>query len=156
MLREGEPAPDFELQSHTDEHVKLSSLKNGKNVVLCFYPKNHMWGCPSKKVFEQAKSVIDNYNRIRGLDGEVLCISVDSVESHKKFAKEYNVPYKLLSDVDKKVCREYAGLNMYGLAKRSTFIIDKRGTITKIFRDIEPKVHGDEIVTILNSIAKLS
>lgn len=156
MVKEGDTAPDFELQSNADEPVRLSSFRNRRNVVLCFYPKNHMWGCPSKKVFEQAKSVIDNYERIRELEGEVLGISVDTIESHKKFTEEYGIPYRLLSDVDKKVCKEYAGLNMYGLAKRTTFIIDKQGMVRKIFRDIEPEAHGNEIVATLNSIANIS
>jgi peroxiredoxin Q/BCP len=156
MVREGDTAPDFELPSNTGEPVRLSSFKDRKNIVLCFYPKNHMWGCPSKKVFEQAKSVIDNYERIRELEADVFGISVDTVDSHKKFAKEYNVPYRLLSDADKKVCREYAGLNMFGLANRTTFIIDKSSVITKIFRDMDPKEHGNEIVNVLGSIAKIS
>ena len=156
MVMEGDIAPDFELQSNINELVRLASFRNRRNVVLCFYPKNHMWGCPSKKVFEQAKSVIDNYDRIRELEGEVLGISVDIVESHKKFVEEYGIPYRLLSDVDKKVSKEYAGLNMYGLAKRTTFIIDKQGMVRKIFRDIDPEAHGNEIVATLNSITNAS
>lgn len=156
MVKEGDIAPDFELQSNTDEPVRLTSFRNRRNVVLCFYPKNHMWGCPSKKVFEQAKSVVDNYDRIRELEGEVLGISVDTIESHKKFTEEYGIPYRLLSDVDKKVCKEYSGLNMYGLAKRTTFIIDKQCVVRKIFRDIDPEAHGNEIVATLNSITNAS
>lgn len=154
-MEEGEIAPDFELPAHTDEKIRLGSFRNRKNVVLCFYPKNHMWGCPSKKVFEQSKSVVDNYESIKDLEAEVFGISVDTVESHKKFAEEYNIPYKLLSDVDKKICKQYAGLNIYGLAKRTTFIIDKEGKIIKIFKNIEPKNHGEEIVSML-SMAKVS
>lgn len=154
MLKEGEQAPDFELPSNKDEQISLSSFKNKKNVVLCFYPKNHMWGCPSKKVFEQAKSVVDNYERIKQLDAEVFGISVDTVESHKNFAEEYNIPYQLLSDADKKVCKQYPGLNIYGLAKRTTFIIDKEGNVAKIFTEIDHKSHGEEIVAALSAIAK--
>ena len=154
MLKEGEPAPDFELTANNEQTIILSSFKGRKNVVLCFYPKNHMWGCPSKKVFEQAKSIVDNYERIKQLDAEVFGISVDTIESHKKFANEYNIPYSLLSDTGKNVCKQYAGLNIYGLAKRTTFIIDKGGMIAKIFTEIDPKVHGEEILTALSSIAK--
>jgi len=154
MLKEGEPALDFELTSNNEQTIRLSSFKGRKNIVLCFYPKNHMWGCPSKKVFEQAKSVVDNYERIKQLDAEVFGISVDTVESHKKFANEYNIPYQLLSDTGKNVCKKYAGLNIYGLAKRTTFIIDKTGMIAKIFMEIDPKVHGEEIVKTLGAIAK--
>ncbi|MFQ5941636.1 MAG: peroxiredoxin [Nitrososphaerales archaeon] len=154
MVNEGELAEDFELRSNKDEQVSLTSFKNRKNVVLCFYPKNHMWGCPSKKVFEQAKSVVDNYERIKQLDAEVFGISVDTVESHKKFAGEYNIPFQLLSDKDKKVCKQYPGLNIYGLAKRTTFIIDKEGNVAKVFTQIDHKSHGEEIIAALSTIAK--
>jgi peroxiredoxin Q/BCP len=152
-VREGEPAADFDLLSNSDRRIKLSVFR-GKNVVLCFYPKNHLWGCPSKKVFEQARSIIENYERIKQLDAVLFGISVDTVESHKKFADEYKIPYPLLSDTDKSVCRKYAGLNMYGLAKRSTFIIDRNGIIVKVFRDIEPERHGGEIVAVLSGASQ--
>lgn len=154
MLKEGEIAPDFELKANNEQTIRLSSFKGRKNIVLCFYPKNHMFGCPSKKVFEQAKSIVDNYERIKQLDAEVLGISVDTVESHKKFADEYKIPYPLLSDRGKNVCKQYAGLNIYGLGKRTTYIIDKEGMIAKIFTGIDPKVHGEEIVATLSNIAK--
>jgi len=154
MLVESESAPDFELRANNDQIIRLSSFKGRKHVVLCFYPKNHMWGCPSKKVFEQAKSIVDNYERMKQLDAEVFGISVDTIESHKKFVQEYSIPYLLLSDADKNVCKQYAGLNMYGLARRTTYIIDKGGIIAKIFTDIDPKAHGEQIVASLNSVAK--
>lgn len=153
-MREGEQAPDFELRANNEQTIRLDSFKGRKNVVLCFYPKNHLWGCPSKKVFEQARSIIDNYERIREFDAELFGVSVDTVESHKKFVEEYNIPYLLLSDPDKNVCRQYAGLNMYGLAKRSTFIVDKKGIMAKVFTDIDANIHGGEIVAALSSIAK--
>jgi len=156
MLREGEPAPDFELPANNEQIIRLSSFKSRKNVVLCFYPKNHMWGCPSKKVFEQAKSIVDNYECIKQLDAEVLGVSVDTVESHKKFADEYKIPYPLLSDTGKNVCKQYAGLNIYGLAKRTTCIIDKEGVIAKIFTEIDPKAHGEEIVATLSAAKQVS
>jgi peroxiredoxin Q/BCP len=154
MLAEGESASDFELRANSNQMIRLSSFKGRKSVVLCFYPKNHMWGCPSKKVFEQAKSIVDNYERMKQLDAEVFGVSVDTVESHKKFVQEYSIPYLLLSDTGKSVCKQYAGLNMYGLAKRTTYIIDKGGIIAKIFIDIDPKAHGEEIVASLTSITK--
>jgi peroxiredoxin Q/BCP len=153
MLKEGDAAPDFELAANNGERVRLGSLR-GRVVVLSFYPKNHMWGCPSKKVFEQARSIVENYGRMRELGAEVFGISVDTVESHRKFAAEYNIPYPLLSDTEKKVCREYAGLNIYGLAKRTTYIIDKEGRIARIFREIDPAAHGGEIMAALGSIGR--
>lgn len=154
MLKEGDAAPDFELAANDEQKVRLSSFREGKNVVLCFYPKNHMWGCPSKKVFEQAKSIVFNYERIKQLNAEMFGISVDTVESHKKFANEYSIPYQLLSDTGKNVCKQYAGLNMYGLANRTTYIIDKNGKVARIFTKTDPKAHGEEIVAALSIISK--
>ncbi len=153
-MKEDDPAPDFELEANNGQKVRLSSFRGKKIVVLTFYPKNHMWGCPSKKVFEQAKGIVENYGHIRELDAEVFGISVDTVESHKKFVEEYRIPYLLLSDVEKKTCKEYAGLNIYGLAKRTTYIIDKESRVARVFREIDPKTHGEEIVAALGSMTR--
>ena len=80
-LQKGDMAEDFELSSHDGTSITLSSYKNSKNVVLCFYPKNHLFACPSKKVFEMAKSVISVYSEIIATETVVFAISVDSVNS---------------------------------------------------------------------------
>ena len=152
LMNEGEVAPDFELQANDESVVKLSYFKGKKNVVLCFYPKNHLFACPSKKVFKMAQTIVAAYPEIGALDAALFAISVDTVEDQKKFVEEYNIPYLHLSDPKKDTCKTYAGLNMAGLAKRSTFIVDKEGKITKIFRDIEVESHGKEIVESLKSL----
>ncbi|MEM2160693.1 MAG: redoxin domain-containing protein, partial [Candidatus Nitrosotenuis sp.] len=63
-MNEGDLAPDFELDASDGSRVKLSSFKGQKNVVLCFYPKNHLFMCPSKKVFDAAKSIVESYSDI--------------------------------------------------------------------------------------------
>ena len=88
-LQKGDAAEDFELQDHDGNSVTLSSFKGTKNVVLCFYPKNHLFACPSKKVFEMAKSVISVYPQITGTDSVLFAISVDSVDSQAEFVKQY-------------------------------------------------------------------
>ena len=152
VLNEGDTAEGFELSAHDGTIIYLDSFKNEKNVVLCFYPKNQLRFCPSKKVFDMAKSVISVYPQIESADGVVFAISVDDVQSQSKFVSEYSIPYMHLSDTEKKVCKVYAGLNMVGLAKRSTFVIDKQGVIRKVFRDIDVKSHGSQIVDSLNEI----
>ncbi|MEM3007059.1 MAG: redoxin domain-containing protein [Candidatus Nitrosotenuis sp.] len=144
-MQEGDKAPDFELPASDGTMVRLSSFKNNKNVVLCFYPKNHLFICPSKKVFEMAKSVVSAYQDIAKTDSVLFAISVDTVEDQKKFVSKYQIPYLHLSDTTKQVCKTYAELNMAGLAKRSTFIVDKNGVIRKIFRDFDVKTHGQQI-----------
>ena len=148
----GDSAPDFELEANDGTKVSLKSFAGQNNTVLCFYPKNHLFACPSKKVFEMAKSVISVYPEITATDTVVFAISVDSVDSQADFVKEYEIPYLHLSDTKKDVCKKYAGLNIVGLAKRSTFIIDKEGVVKKIFRGFDVKNHGAEILDVLERL----
>jgi len=151
-MQEGEAAPDFELPANDGSTVKLSSFKGHKNTVLCFYPKNHLFACPSKKVFKMAEATVRAYPQITSLNAELFAISVDTISDQKKFVEEYKIPYRHLSDPSKNVCKQYAGLNLAGLAKRSTFIVDKEGKIAKIFHDVKVESHGQEIVNVLQSL----
>jgi len=151
-MQEGDSAIDFELSASDGTTIKLSSFKGNQNTVLCFYPKNHLFACPSKKVFEMAKSVISVYSQILETNSTLFAISIDTIDSQMKFVKDYNVPYLHLSDTEKNVCKTYAGLNIAGLAKRSTFVIDKQGIVRIIFRDIDVKQHGRQIVESLKKI----
>ena len=145
-------AENFELTAHDDSNVSLESYKDKKNVILCFYPKNHLFASPSKKVFEMAESVISVFSEIESADAVLFAISVDTVESQAKFVDEYDIPYIHLSDTQKSACKKYAGLNMVGLAKRSTFVIDKKGIVRNVFRDINAKNHGTQILESLKQI----
>ena len=151
-MNEGDIAPDFELEANDGNVVKLGSFQGKKNVVLCFYPKNHLFACPSKRVFQMAEATIAAYPKIKEQNAELFAISIDTVQDQKKFVEEYGVPYRHLSDTTKDTCKAYAGLNIAGLAKRSTFIIDKNGRVSKIFRDISPKKHGQEIISSLQNL----
>ena len=151
-LQKGDTSEDFELLDHDGNSVSLSSFNGSKNVVLCFYPKNHLFACPSKKVFEMAKSVISVYSEIVSTDTVLFAISVDSVDSQAEFVKEYQIPYVHLSDPKKIACKTYAGTNIAGLAKRSTFVIDKSGIVHDVIREINVSSHGQEILDSLNKI----
>ena len=151
-MNEGEPAPNFQLTSHDGTTISLDSFRGKKNVVLCFYPKNHIFGCPSKKVFKMSENVIASYNDILSTDSVLFAISIDTVESQKKFVEEYNIPYPHLSDSKKDVCKMYAGLNIAGLAKRSTFVVDKEGIVRKIITNMNTETHGKEILESLKNL----
>jgi len=151
-MQEGDAAPSFELTANDGSIVNLESFKDQKDVVLCFYPKNHLFACPSKKVFKMAKSVISAYPEIISSGSVLFAISIDTVEDQKKFVEEYNIPYKHLSDSNKETCKKYPGLNIAGLAKRSTFVVDKHGIIRKIFRNIDVESHGKEISEFLKNM----
>ncbi len=151
-MQEGDLAPNFQLESNDGKTISLDSYKNKKNVVLCFYPKNHLFACPSKKIFKMAKSVIAAYPEIVSTESELFAISIDTVEDQRKFVTEYGIPYRHLSDPKKETCKKYARLNLAGLAKRSTFIIDRQGVIKKIFRNIDVDNHGKEIANFLKEL----
>ena len=151
-ISEGEKAIGFELEANDGTIINIDSFKGGKNIVLCFYPKNHLFACPSKKVFEMAKSVISVYGEILSTNSKLFAISIDTVESQKKFVDEYDIPYLHLSDTQKSTCKKYSGLNIAGLAKRITFIIDKNGIIKNIFRNIDVQNHGKQIVDFLKKL----
>ena len=151
-LQKGDSAEDFQLLGHDGSTVTLSSFKNSKNVGLCFYPKKHLFACPSKKVFEMAKSVISVYSEIISTDTILFAISIDSVESQSEFVKKYEIPYVHLSDPKKIACKKYAGTNIAGMAKRSTFVIDKNGIIQDVLREINVISHGQEILDSLKKI----
>lgn len=151
-MKEGDIAPDFELVANDGNTIKLDSFRGRKNVVLCFYPKNHLFACPSKKIFQMAEATIRAYPEILEHNAELFAISTDTVEDQKKFVNEYSIPYLHLSDTSKSTCKIYAGLNLAGLAKRSTFIIDKDGRIVQIFRDVNVASHGQEIIQALQSL----
>ena len=82
-MKEGDTAPNFELDANDGTKISLESFKGNKNVVLCFYPKNHLFGCPSKKVFKMAESVISSYDDITSTDS-VSYITVKSVDSRRR------------------------------------------------------------------------
>ena len=102
----GDSAPDFELEANDGNKIRLESFTGKNNVVLCFYPKNHLFACPSKKVFEMAKSVISVYSEIQSHNTKLFAISIDNAESQKKFVEEYKIPYLHLSEIGRASCRE--------------------------------------------------
>ncbi|MGD8700103.1 MAG: thioredoxin-dependent thiol peroxidase [Gemmatimonadales bacterium] len=147
MLKVGDTAPEFELESDTGEKVKLSSLR-GKKVVLYFYPKDNTPGCTT-----EACELRDRQPRLQRRGAVVLGVSPDSVKSHQKFKAKYDLPFPLLADTDHSVAEAYGAWGekkMYGKTHqgilRTTFIIDENGTVEQVFEKVKPKGHGDQVL----------
>lgn len=138
MLMTGEKAKDFTLQDKDGKQVSLSDFK-GQRVVVYFYPKDDTPGCT-----RQACAFRDAYSEFVEKKIVVIGISRDSVNSHEKFAKKYQLPFVLLADVDGKVIEDYGVKGTFG-AVRSTFVIDEEGTIEKVFKKASPDTNASEI-----------
>jgi peroxiredoxin Q/BCP len=149
----GQLAPDFEMPIDGGATVALSGLK-GKSVVLYFYPKDDTSGCTS-----QAIAFTESIDKFRALSCEVIGVSKDKVSSHDKFKAKYDLDVTLASDFGTEVCETYgvwAEKSMYGRKyfgiERTTFLIDKNGTIINIWRKVKVPGHDE---TVLKAVQEL-
>jgi thioredoxin-dependent peroxiredoxin len=147
----GTIAPDFTLTSQEDTAVSLKDYR-GKWVILYFYPKDQTSGCTREAhnfQIDQAK-----YNERNSV---ILGVSVDSVDSHKKFCTKEGLNFKLLADKEGRVSQEYGSLTNLGVAKfsaRHTFLIDPTGRVAKTYSSVDPSRHSEEVLAALDQLQK--
>jgi peroxiredoxin Q/BCP len=149
-IAEGQPAPTFSLASDTGETVALEDLR-GTPVVLYFYPKDDTPGCTA-----QACGIRDAWGEFEQAGALVLGVSADDEASHAKFRAKYDLPVTLLADTDHEVSdaygvwgeKSYAGKTYMGI-HRSTFVIDADGNLAKIFLNVKPAEHADQVLEAL-------
>lgn len=147
MLEAGVKAPDFTLEDANGNKVSLSDFK-GKRVVLYFYPKDNTPGCT-----RQACAFKNAYDGFKAKDIAVIGISKDSVKSHVNFAEKYELPFIILSDEELAAIKAYDvwqekknyGKTYMGV-ERTTYIIDKDGTIEKVYKRAKPDSNAAEIL----------
>ena len=155
MLKEKAKAPDIKLSS-TNSAMYNSKNSFGNFVIIYFYPKDDTPGCTLET---------NDFNKLlphfKKLNCEVYGISKDSIDSHNKFKKKYKIKFDLLSDLDKKALKKYKvwrkkkfmGREFMGVI-RSTFLIDKKGRILKIWDNVKVKDHAKEVLKTLKIISK--
>ena len=149
----GKPAPEFKLKNSYGELVALERFK-GKWLLVFFYPKDDTPRCT-----KEACSLRDNYTEIQKLNANIVGISIDSSDSHKDFKEKYNLPFMLLSDPDGKTAKKYGALNnffIFKLAKRQSFIIDPDGIIRRVYQDVLPSNHAQDIKNDLETFERNS
>ncbi len=152
MVGDGDRAPDFTLASDSGEEVSLSDFR-GKPVVLYFYPRDDTPGCTT-----QACGIRDAYAEFEQAGAVVLGVSPDSVGKHVKFREKYGLPFTLLADTEHEVAerygvwgeKKYMGRAYMGVS-RSTFVIGADGTVAKVFHDVKPATHADDVLAALRS-----
>lgn len=152
VITKGEKAPEFELMDSEGNLHRLSDYK-GQTIVVYFYPKDDTPGCT-----KEACSFRDTYADFRKAGVEIIGISPDTVNSHAKFTGKYDLPFILLSDPDHEVCEAYG---VWGLKKsfgreyegvyRTTFIIGPEGEIKRVFENVRPSDHSQEVLETLKS-----
>lgn len=146
-LKEGDKAPEFAAPDAEGKIVRLKDLR-GKKVVLYFYPKDDTPGCT-----KEACSFRDAFAKFKRRGIEVLGVSLDSEASHQKFARKYDLPFRLLADADRAISESYRTYGektfmgrTYMGNHRMTFLIDEKGQIKKIFSKVKPEDHAEEVL----------
>ena len=152
-LKETQSAPAFSLPSTSGKNISLQDLK-GKKVVLYFYPKDDTPGC-TKEACNFRDGIVD----LEKSGAVVLGVSPDDVASHVKFQKKFNLPFALLADTDHTLAEAYGvwkEKSMYGKKymgiERTTFIIDGKGKIARIFPKVKVEDHHAEVLAALAEI----
>lgn len=148
-LQAGDPAPAFDL---LDQHGKRHALADyqGQWLVLYFYPKDDTPGCT-----KEACHFRDQYEHLLEKKAAVVGVSLDDVQSHKAFMEKYNLPFPLLADPGGKVALTYGSLYKLGplrFARRHSFIIDPQGRLAKIYREVKPAGHAQEVLDDLDHL----
>jgi len=149
-LNEGQPAPDFSVQTDKGESVSLKDYA-GKHVVLYFYPKDDTPGCTI-----EAQGFRDHLRGLENAGAVVLGISLDSVESHEKFRDKCELTFPLLADSDHAVAdaygvygkKEFRGHEYMGI-DRATFVVGPDGTLEKVWPQVNPNGHAEEVLAFL-------
>lgn len=156
MPEEGDKAPTFDLPTFPAGRTKLSQFKGKQNVVLYFYPRDDTPGCT-----KEACGFRDDIGNFQSADTVVLGISTDSVDSHKKFAEKFSLPFPLLADEDHAVAEKYGvwvEKNMYGKKsmgiQRATFLIDKNGKIAAVWPRVKVDGHVGEVAEKLKELTR--
>jgi peroxiredoxin Q/BCP len=145
-LATGELAPDFSFMSGKQE-VKLSDFRKRK-VVVYFYPRDFTTGCTT-----EASEFTTDYDKFKRAGIEIIGVSPDTEQSHEKFKEKMKIPYHLASDIDNAISKKYG---TYGLKKfmgkeymgvnRTTFLVNEKGRIVKIFNKVKPQGHSNQVL----------
>ncbi|AFZ69963.1 Peroxiredoxin [Caldisphaera lagunensis DSM 15908] len=144
MVKVGDKAPVFEGIDDSGNKFSLKDFLGKYNIVVYFYPKDDTPGCT-----KEACSFRDNWDLLKNLDTIVIGVSSDDIDSHKNFKKKYSLPFILISDKDKKIRKLY-GADSFLIPSRITYLINKEGIITLIYKNqLNPQSH---VIEVLNKL----
>lgn len=154
MLTEGQKAPAFSGKDQNGNKVSLADFK-GKKLVIFFYPEDDTPTCT-----EQACNLRDNYSLLKKNGFEVVGISPDDVQKHARYQEKFNLPFTLVADPEHKIIDKYevwGEKNMYGRKYmglfRTTYVLDEKGQIIKVFKKPKVRQHAEEIIEKTNALS---
>jgi thioredoxin-dependent peroxiredoxin len=141
LPQQGQPLPDLDLTTENEEHLDTAELK-GQKTVLYFYPKDDTPGCT-----KEACAFRDRMDDYAQADIRVYGVSLDSPESHREFRAKYNLNFPLLTDEGGRASEALGVLRENRrTANRVTFLLDPDGTISRVYPEVSPETHADEIL----------
>lgn len=152
-MKIGQQAPSFDVVASDGKRIRLEDFRGKKNVVLYFYPRDFTRVCTA-----EACGFRDMYEDLVGKkDTEVIGVSLDSDDSHKKFAIEHRVPFPLIADKDRSLAKAYEAIGplrgLIGIVKRVTFVIDKQGAIAAILNsELNADTHLKGVTAALDKL----
>ncbi len=148
LLEEGADAPDFMALDQHGEVRQLSLLRRRGPAVLFFYPRDGTPGCT-----EEACAFRDAWTRLEESGAAVVGVSTDGVDAHARFAADHELPFPLLSDPDGAILARYGVPSLLGMSARVTFLIDADGRIARVYPDVDPAVHADEVIEAVTRLS---
>jgi len=153
MIKKNKLAPSFKISSSNNKEFELKKNKD-KFLVIYFYPRDNTPGCTS-----EAKDFSKFYKEFKKLNCEIIGVSKDTIESHKKFINKFKIPFQLLSDEKNIMLKKYGAWgekSMYGKKfmgiKRTTVLIDPKGKIIKIWNNVKVTDHAKEVLNFLKEV----
>ena len=146
-LKPGERAPDFQALSGDGQTVSLSDFKGDRELVLYFYPRDNTPGCT-----KEAQAFRDAADEIRAKGADIVGVSTNSLESHRRFAENLELNFPLLADTDGVISNAYGVLKENGKsAERATFLIDREGVIRRVWPKVTVKGHAQEVADAIDA-----
>jgi thioredoxin-dependent peroxiredoxin len=147
VIKEGDPVPKFSLHDSSGKTIKSTDFE-GKKFAIYFYPKDFTPGCTI-----EADEFSRDYKKFQKEKIDIIGISKDGVDSHKKFCEKMKIPYTLLSDTDSEVAKKFGvwgkkqfmGKEYIGVI-RSTFLVNEKGIVFKVFPKVKPAGHSKEVL----------
>ena len=155
MILEKSKAPGFKLKDQSGEWKTLENYA-GNLLILYFYPRDNTPGCTT-----EACNFRDDFGIYKDLGVEIVGISTDDEESHTKFITKFDLPFTLLADGGHEVCEAYGvwakkknfGKEYFGI-KRTTFLIDEEGMVVKVFKNVKPASHSEQVINAIEELQR--